>query len=251
VTIPLFDVQCGFGGLKAGSREVFSASALLAEMDRLQIEKALVRLAPEEMDKDVAASNQFLYDACAAERGRLTACPVLVPAAGGDVEDEPTQVQQALAHGAGAVVLRPTLDAWSLEEWSGGKLLAALEARAVPTILLQRLVPLAEVGRVARAHTRLPIILAETDYVSHRMICGLLETVPNVHLSLGSNYTVHCGIEHLVGLVGAGRLLFGTGLPHVEPMMAVTQLLYAAIPEEEKRLIAWDNLHRLIGGIQQ
>ena len=63
---PLFDVQAGFGGLKPGSRDVYSAAALLADMDRLQIAKALVRIAPEDLDKDVELSNQMLYDACEA-----------------------------------------------------------------------------------------------------------------------------------------------------------------------------------------
>jgi predicted TIM-barrel fold metal-dependent hydrolase len=249
VTIPLFDVQAGFGGLKAGSRDVYSAAALLADMDRLQIGRALVRIVPEETDRDVPLSNRMLYDACEGAAGRLVPCPVMVPSAGGDFPPEQAQVDEAVGCGGGAVILRPAQDSWSLEEWSGGKLLSAMEARSVPTILLQKQVPLADVGRVAKAHARLPIILADTDYVSHRMVCGLLETFPNVYLSIGSNYTVHCGIEHLVGLVGAGRLLFGTGLPRVEPMMAVTQLMYADISEGDRKQIAWDNLERLIGGV--
>ena len=37
----------------------------------------------------------------------------------------------------------------------------------------------------------------------------------------------------------------------VEPMMAVTQLVYADIAEEQKRLIGSGNLDRLIGGIRR
>jgi hypothetical protein len=250
VTIPLFDVQAGFGGVKGGSREAFSAAALLAEMDRLQVAKALARIAPDDLDWDARVSNQVLFDACDASGGRLVPCPVLVPSSGGDFPKEQDQVQQALERGAGAVVLRPVLDAWSLEEWSGGKLLAALEERRVPALCPQKAVPLADVARAAAAYGGLPLVIIETDYRSHRMLGGLLECFPNVLLSIGSNYTVPYGIEHLVGLLEPRRLLFGTGVPRAEPMMAVTSLLYADLPEEDKKMIGWENLNSLIGGIR-
>ena len=79
----------------------------------------------------------------------------------------------------------------------------------------------------------------------------LLATFHNVYLSIGSNYTVHKGIEQFVEKVGAGRLLFGTGYPDVEPMMAVALLMYADIPEDARQHIGAGNFERLIGGIQR
>ena len=251
MTIPLFDVQAGFGGTAPGKREVFSASALLEEMDRLRIGKALVRIWPDELDMDVAYSNRILFEACAASGGRLVPCPVLVPAAGGDFPPEEEQVEQAIARGAGAAVLRPVQDSWSLEEWSGGKLFAAMEARQVPALCPAKTVPMEAVARIAAAHGRLPLVLTEVNYRSHRAICGLLASFPNVYLSIGSNYTVQGGIEQLAGAVGPERLLFGTGIPQAEPMMAVTQLLYADLCEEDKRRIGGENLAGLVGGIRK
>jgi hypothetical protein len=249
--IPLFDVQAGFGGLTPGSREVFPAEALLAELDRLRIAQALVRIAPEELDKDVALSNRMLYGACEASAGRLVPCPVLVPSAGGDFPPEAEQVAQAVGRGAGAVVLRPTQDNWSIEEWCGGKLLAALESRGVPALCPQKTVPPADVARLAAAHGRLPLIMIETNYRTHRLMGGLLERFRNVYLSIGSNFTVHGGIEDLAGRYGAQRLLFGTGIPRAEPMMAVTQLLYADLSDADKGLIGSENYSRLLGGIRR
>jgi predicted TIM-barrel fold metal-dependent hydrolase len=79
----------------------------------------------------------------------------------------------------------------------------------------------------------------------------LLQQLPNVSLSTGSNYTFHKGIESMVSRLGAERLLFGTGMPVAEPMMAVTHLLYAQISDDDKRRIGSENLRGLIGGIQR
>jgi predicted TIM-barrel fold metal-dependent hydrolase len=82
-------------------------------------------------------------------------------------------------------------------------------------------------------------------------VCALLESFPNVLLSMGSNYTVHGGIEDIVKRFGAGRLLFGTGSPKAEPAMAVLQLVYADIPDADRQAIGSENLDRLIGGIHR
>ena len=86
-------------------------------------------------------------------------------------------------------------------------------------------------------------------YRSQRILLPLLTSFPNVQLSTGSNYCVHRGIEQLVGSVGPQRLLFGSGFPEVDPMMAISQLVYADISDEARRLIGSGNLERLIGGI--
>jgi len=159
--------------------------------------------------------------------------------------------RRRLSRGAGAAVLRPSQDTWSLEEWSGGKLFTALESRRMPALCPAKTVPMDAVGRIAAAHGRLPLVMVEVNYRNQKPICGMMETCPNVYLSIGSNYTVQGGIEQFAGAVGPERLLFGTGIPQAEPMMAVTQLLYADLPDADKRLIGGENLSRLIGGIRK
>ena len=102
MTVPLFDVQAAFGGVAPGKRETFTADALLAEMDRLQIGKAMARIWPDELDMDAVQSNRILHEACAASAGRLVPCPVLIPSAGGEFPPEAEQVERAIARGAGS-----------------------------------------------------------------------------------------------------------------------------------------------------
>jgi len=249
MTLPLFDVQCGFGGAKPGQKDLVTRDEWLAEMDRLAIGRALVRTVPEDMDRDAVQSNERLVDACRDEP-RLVPCPVLFPSEADDLPPEREQVAALIDAGAGAVWLRPTHDMWSPTPWACGALVAALAERRMPAFCLRRMLDIDAVAGLAARYDTLPVILAEIGYRDQRVLVPLLRSFPNVHVSLGSNYTVHCGIERLVQAVGPRQLLFGTGFPDVEPMMAVTQLVYAGIGDEAKALIGAGNLERLLGGIQ-
>ena len=248
MTVPLFDVQCGFGGATRGSAERVGAKELAREMARLRIDRALVRIAPEELDADIAASNAALYAACAAQPS-LVPCPVVVPADGGDFPPEDRQVDAHIRRGAGAVCVRPGNDYWSLAPWGCDRLFRALEERRMPVVCLHRLLTLEQVGGLAGRYPALPLILAEATYRQQRSILAMMGRFPNIHLSLGNNYTVHKGIEQLISRVGAERILFGTGFPFAEPMTAITQLMYAEIADEQKRRIGCGNAERLLGGI--
>jgi len=249
MTLPLFDVQCGFGGAKPGQKVLLTAQDCLVEMDRLTIDRALVRTVPEDLDRDAVQSNDRLFAACRGEP-RLAPCPVIFPSAADDLPPEPEQVSAFIDAGAGAVWIRPAHDTWSLKAWASGALMDALTERRLPVVCLQRMVDLESVADLAGRYADLPLVVADTSYRYQRMLVPLLESFPNVHLSLGSNYTLHCGIERLVRAVGPEQLLFGTGFPEIEPMMAVTQLVYAEISDADKAMIGSGNLERLLGGIQ-
>jgi predicted TIM-barrel fold metal-dependent hydrolase len=246
----LFDVQAGFGGGRPGLRHPAGADELLDDMRRCGIGRAVVRVAPAELDVSLPRSLETLYAACAAHP-ELLPCPAVVPNSGRDLPDEEHQIEQAVAHGAAAVVLRPALDYWALEPWCSGRLFAALEARRLPVLCLEEMIPLPEVAKLAERHPRLPLVVAHTNYRAQRTLLPLLERFPNLFLSLGNNYAIHRGIEQLAGAVGAERLLFGTGWPDSEPLAAVTQLLYAGIAAEDRARIGAGNLERLLREIRR
>jgi len=246
--VPLFDVQTGCEGAAPGDRERFPAAALAGEMKRVGIQKALVRILPDELDVDFEASNERLYAICR-RRTRLVPCPVVIPASAGDVPVESAQTDRHARAGAGAVWIRPSRDAWIIAEWCSGNLFAALERRRLPVFCSERYVSLEQAGQIASAYPRLPLIVAEVGYAELRPIISLLRNFPAVHLSTGSVFTGHMAIERLVELAGPEKLLFGTGFPPAEPMAAISQLMYAAIPRREREMIAHGNMERLIGNI--
>jgi len=246
--IELFDCQCGFGGGRAGERGTPSAADCLGEMRRLHVGRALVRRAPHELDADVALTNQQLFAACDGHEA-LVPCPVLLPASGGDVADESEQVDALVRHGGGAAHLRPGKDLWLAAPWASGRLFDALQARRVPALCLEAEFGIEKLAALAGRWPDLPFLYAEVGYRVQRTLLPLLETFGNVHLSLGSRYTVQGGVEQLVARVGPQRLLFGTGYPDSDMMPAITMLLYADLDDDAKRQIAAGNLERLVGGI--
>jgi len=248
MSIRLFDVQTGFGGANSGDPHILSVDECLESMERLGVAQALVRTEPDTLNVDFAMANDDLFDACAA-RDNLTPCPIVVPATAYDLPAEPEQVDQLIRRGARAAVIRPQRDDWVLVPWVYGRLLTAMAERRLPLYCLLAQASYEQVGRFAEEHPALPIILAQVAYRSQRTIIPLLETFPNVHLSLGNNWTIHRGVEQMVEKVGPERLLFGTGFPAAEPMMAVTQLMYAEIADGQKQMIGAGNLERLLEAV--
>ncbi|MBN2584015.1 MAG: amidohydrolase family protein [Planctomycetes bacterium] len=248
MTIPLFDVQTGFGGARPG-QQVLPLEELLGEMDRLAIGRALVRTAPADLDADFVWSNETLL--AATETGeRLVPCPVVVPSAGDDLPPEPEHIGALIEHGARAVTIRPGPDCWSLAPWCCGQLMSVLQERRLPVFCQESLVSLEQVAELADRYPDLPLIVAGVVYRSMRKIAPLVMRFDNVYLSTGTNFTVHMGIERLIDLVGPERLLFGTGFPDVEPAMAVGQLMYADLGDDDRRLIGAGNLERLIAEVR-
>jgi len=249
MSVRLCDIQAGYGGLHKGERQVLPAESLLEAMRRLTIDAALVRLEPDASDVDFQLSNELLFKACD-QHPELVPCPVAVPATAYDLPPEPEQTDAVIRRGACAAMVRPSHDDWEPLPCVYERLLAAMADRQLPLYCALHYVPFAKVAEFAEYQPNLPIIITQAGYRSQRTIVPLLETYPNVHLAIGANWTIHRGIEQMVERVGAEKLLFGTGYPAAEPMMAVTQLMYAQISDEQKTLIGAGNFERLAAGVK-
>lgn len=250
MAIDLFDIQVGIIGARPGERGEVTVDSLLAMMERFDIGQALVRVAPTDFETDVVFSNAKLYEACS-EHPNLVPCPVVVPNTAGDFPSEAEQVDDALAHGAGAVWIRVNTDCWFVAEWISDRLFGVLSDRRMPTYVGGGALSSKEVADLAGRFGDLPIILAGAGYSDQRVLLPLLERFANIYLSIGSNYRVYNGVEQFVERLGAGRLLFGSGFPDSEPMASGMYLLYADISEEQKRRIGSGNAEHLIEGIKR
>ncbi len=248
--IALFDAHCGFGGATPGDTTRVSADELAAEMQRLGIARALVRIVPEEMDSDIVDSSAQLSAACASHPFLLP-CPVVVPNGGEGIPSEDEQIAQHARQGAGAVWIRPAADYWSLAEWASGPLFRALARRRMPVLVVESVVNVEQVGALAGAYPELRLLLAGASYRQQRVLRGLLRSFPNVYVVLGGAYCVHGGLEQFAAEFGAARVLFGTGFPRTEAMAAITYLMYSGLSEEEKQLIGSGNLERLLGEVER
>jgi len=63
-----------------------------------------------------------------------------------------------------------------------------------------------------------------------------------------SYFQLYRGLEYLIRKIGADRILFGTDSPFYAYQSAVLKLKKADISQKDNRLIANDNIIRILGG---
>jgi len=244
----LFDCNANIGlRMSAPLEEPTTVGELLEEMDRLEIDAALVShysgfeseplLGNARLDEEVGG------------HPRLQRAWTVLPDTGGDMPPASDFIGQLVLSGARAARLYPQKNEWCLDEWCAGALLRALEERKVPTMIPQDQTNLRDLHGVLGRHPALPIILSRASYRQNRMLFPLLEQHSNLYIDLSPTYVVHHGIEALCSRNHAEQLLFGTGYSRCEPGASITHIMYADISEEQRELIAHGNLERLIAGV--
>lgn len=247
--IEIFDADCGCLGVAKGSKAPVGADELLRSMDRLQIERALVRYAPLELGGAFAERNDAVFELCS-RHDRLCACPAAVPATGFDAPEEALQIAALIDRGAAAVTVCPAHDCWLPEPFVCDRLFAALRDRRMPVLTPANALPLEKTAALAARFKELPFILTGLHYRAARSVNALLDACDNVYVSLGHNYAIQGIVEAMTARYGAGRFVLGAGFPEADPAGAVTQLMYARISEADKQAIGRGVLDRLIGGVR-
>lgn len=223
---------------------------LLDNLEYYGIEEAIVT------HQEASDGHQELVQELADE-ARLTPCWVL-PAHDDPVGPGGAELVAEMLK-AGVRVARmfpPHRHSYALAPWIRGGAFDVLEAHRVPLLVSGS--DLAKypdentqgfsaenIYDICKQYPRLPIIIVRFNYQNQRAIFPLLRECPNLYLEI-SYYTTHRGVEFIVQNVGAERLIFGTGMPINNPGLALTLVCYAQISEAEKRLIAGDNLRRLL-----
>lgn len=228
------------------------AADLLREMDRCGVERALV-YHWDAVQAHPNVGNARLAGAVAGHE-RLHPCWVVLPHHTGESPEPERLLVEMRAAGVRAVRLLPDHFRFSLEDWSAGPLLAALERQGVPAIIEAS--P-EQLRSVCLRHPRLAVIATGGE---PRRLYPLLGALPNLRLSLEGGS--HAGlVEDVCRRFGAERLLFGghhvaplfpTGSGRYEPGAwtvgaAMAMVAYAAVPWEERRRVAGGNLRSLLG----
>ena len=232
-----------------------TADELEAILDYLQTDGAVVYHA-QAHETHPPVGNAMLTDALAGHP-RLVASWVLMPAFTGEVPAPAEWVAQMLRAGARVARLMPGYNGhrFSMEPWCAGPLLRELAARRVPTMIdfmfFRRDDPdWRLLYDLSQRYPTLPIILTGWSGLASRSFYALAQTCPNLYLDT-SRYALFQGMEAFCQQVGARQLVYGSGVPFVEPGVAMTTILYAGIGDEEKALIAASNLQRLLGEVAQ
>jgi predicted TIM-barrel fold metal-dependent hydrolase len=69
----------------------------------------------------------------------------------------------------------------------------------------------------------------------------------NVYADLAISFAFEGNVEWLVGEMGAGKILFGTDMPFIDPRSAVARVAMAEISDDDKRAVFGLNMKKLAG----
>jgi hypothetical protein len=149
---------------------------------------------------------------------------------------------------SGGVRLFPRSHNFPLTPWVVGELCAWLTERAVPLLLWHVEIEWPALHALALAFPRLAVVVeTQTQKILYqaRTLFALMRECPNVFAET-SNLAGADFLRYAARELGARRLLFGSFLPVNDPWAAVGMILDADLSWEEKRLVAGDNLRRLL-----
>ena len=245
----LFDCECSIGKLKVPQPGSFSsASELVAEMDYLGINEALVyhSLAKEH---NVAFGNALLCESIGGIH-RLHGCWILQPHFTGELPAPEIVATEMLEKGIRAARLFPGDNGqrFSLSDWSCGQLFEVLAEHRIPLFIDKDLIEWDRIVSICKTYPALPLVITEVWCKETRYLYPLFEQFPNFHISL-SRFIGHQCLEDVCRRFGSGGLLFGSKMPVFTPGPVIAMLTYAEISEKEQADIASDNLRRLLNEV--
>jgi predicted TIM-barrel fold metal-dependent hydrolase len=253
--LELFDAHCHLG---PSNLTISGAPAtvldLTQEMDRLGIAEALVYHAAAAGYDPEFGNAQLMKELRATSRMR--ACWVVMPHYTGEMANPGALVHRMLAAGTRAVRMFPTSHRFSLGDWTVDELLGELNDHRVPVFVdfgrshwAEEVVDYDRVARICRKFPSLPVVLVREGIGSSRYIYPLLNRFENFLLEI-SYYQPSGGVADICRRFGAGRLLFGTGLPAYAGGPAISMLYFADISFEEKKRVGGDNLRNLLEAVK-
>ena len=245
------DTSCTCGRAGGQAAGTLAVAALLDEMDRLQINCALVTSAWSDVISAELANEQLFHDL--APHDRLLPVPEILPEGGERFLDRQADaVADLLARGAVAGAIRCRKNKHPLTTWCAGDILGAMQSARLPLMVSHDDVDPDHLYGVLRDFSSLPVILHEVPRVGYnRIVFPLMALCPNLFLVCDPPSFVHLGVEYLVTRFGAGRLVWGTRYPVSEGGAAVAGITYADIPDDDRVTIAGGTIGRLLSEVRR
>jgi uncharacterized protein len=225
-------------------------ASLLAQMDRLGIERALVAPAEHEIALHQRAGNARIAELCARHPGRLSAYAVASP---WDGEEAIAILREARAAGAVALAVDPVLQGFDpldglldplLRFCAEARWLAYVRTGTPPTAL-----PL-PVAELARAHPDVPVVMGRSGFPDFVIDAPhALRRAANLYADVA-----YSAWDGLIGLladdpeIGSGRLVFSTDAPYALADQELARLRSWPAPPDVVDRVAGGNVTELLGG---
>ncbi|NLX07235.1 MAG: amidohydrolase family protein [Phycisphaerae bacterium] len=220
---------------------------LLAEMDRIGVERAIVRhrlcAGYEPRTGNHACRTEI------ADHPRLLRTRMICPEGERPDFDPDAAVDRMAADGFTVAWVHPKADQnpYSLQSWCAGRMLAALERRRIPTLVQFDTVDPDQLHQALKDHPRWPVILLMVPRLGrHRLIWALAQDCPNLHPCFNAASSILDGLADLCKTIGPHRIVWGSGYPDSEPGSAVANLAWSGLARPDQELIAHANVQRLL-----
>ncbi len=222
-----------------------TAEALLTEMDRNGIERALVWHIAQ-FDVAPTIGNGMLAEAIA-PHDRLVGSWTLLPPCLPEFPKPDELIPQMRSNRIRALRVFPEAHRYLLRTEVFGPVFEVMLERRIPLILsIARGTTWHAVYDILAEEPELTCIVSDYDcWGADRWFRPLLERYENVYVDL-ADYLLDGGIEALVRDFGSSRLLYGSGMPIQYPGGMMLAIRHAEIDEADKRAIAGENLERLL-----
>jgi predicted TIM-barrel fold metal-dependent hydrolase len=248
-TVNFFDSSCIVGRrniVDPGS--FYKTEDLVRKMEHYGVEKAMVYHSMAR-EYDPQTGNDMLMDEIKGYK-QLYPVWVVMQHHTGEVPAPAELAVEMKRKGIKAVRMfpAPTDLNFSIAEWNCGELFSMLEKYRIPLFIGSDQINWNEVHALLKDHPQLRLVLTDVGYRCNRNLYATFEKFENIYIETFS-YKVHRGIEEICKRFGAGRLIFGSGMPVYSAGSAASMIRYANISIKEKQMIAGENLEKLLGGV--
>lgn len=245
-TLSFFDCNCSFGRRKiVDPGSLYTREDLLRYMDQYGISKALVYHSLAREDAPITGNNILMEQI--KDYPALVPVWIVIPHHTGEFYEPGILIEKMKENNVRIVRMfsGDNEHKYSLASWNCGELLSALEEHRVPVIMQMNAISFDILYNICNQYPKLKLIISEIGYRVDRDLYPLLNKVPNLYIET-MGYKVHNGIEEICERFGAKHLIFGSGMPVKSGASAVCMINYARISENEKRMIAYENLETLL-----
>jgi hypothetical protein len=242
-SVPVFDANVRVGDLPGEPAHCRERAALLTEMDRHGVARAVIYHALTEEVSPIEG-NLLLEPWLGADARLVPQWSVLPTAA------SLRQVQALHEQGrVSSVRLHDTRVAGlPFRPWAYDPLLAWLSAQRIPVWIPLPGADADELMTTLESHRDLVTVLVGAHYVHHLQVRPLLARLPNTHLEL-SRYEPIGEIEALANEFGANRLVYGSWYSQYAMGPMLFYLHHTDLTEEDLARVCAVNLERILEGV--
>lgn len=254
--IDFFDSNCILGKIiKPTPKTPATNLEIMEELSRVGVTRVLATHA-HALQGDITTGNNEILE-ISQDQSHISPMWVIPQHSLLDIPDPETYVADMLRKGVRAVRVEPTIyNGYFCEEWALGPLWRELEKQRIPVFIGG-----SDVGKypdqprtgfspenlyqISQTFPDLPLVIYKLNFSSIRVIVPMMKQCKNLYVE-NSYFTAHNGVEFLVEMVGANRVIFGSGMPWSPPGPAALSIAFASISRLQKELIAEKNLESLL-----